>query len=248
MTNQQEQVFPYYRSASAIRSEVFSHRMRGLDEEEVRDYLELLADQVQAADSERAEIRAENDRLRTQLERLRSEEAAAAESEDEINPHAVAVFSQAQLVADQLVEEAVRHARELMSQARAQQREILQRAHDAAESSRREAESRLHAESAAVSSGRRSALTDEPSRPNIVPMTPVPEVEYVKTFARVAQVQLRSVLDALAEQLDKLGEVSSNEESGRGTQVSKQDSLSIERWQTWQIDTKATNRPDPGSA
>ena len=36
---------------------------------------------------------------------------------------------------------------------------------------------------------------------------PVPEIEYVRTYARVAQVQLRAVLEALAEQIDLLGEV-----------------------------------------
>jgi hypothetical protein len=33
------------------------------------------------------------------------------------------------------------------------------------------------------------------------------EVEYVRTFAKVAQVQLRSVLEALTEQVDKLSAV-----------------------------------------
>jgi hypothetical protein len=37
--------------------------------------------------------------------------------------------------------------------------------------------------------------------------TPVPEIDYVRTYARVAQVQLRAVLDALAEQIELLGEV-----------------------------------------
>ena len=43
---------------------------------------------------------------------------------------------------------------------------------------------------------------------------PVSEVEYVRTFAQVAQVQLRSVLDALTEQVDKLGEVPKLSEGG----------------------------------
>ena len=57
MTNQDEQVYPYYRSPASIRGETFAHRMRGLDEEEVREYLDLLADQVQAADYEQLEHR-----------------------------------------------------------------------------------------------------------------------------------------------------------------------------------------------
>lgn len=185
---QEEHVFPYYRSPSAIRGQVFTHRVRGLDEAEVREYLDLLADQVQAADHERAEVRAENERLRAENARLRGD--APGNGSDDISPQAVALFSQAQQVADQLVEEAVRHARDLMTAARAQQREILQQAHEAAEAAAREARP-LH-----------------PSEGQILPMAPVAEVEYVRTFARVAQVQLRSVLEALAEQVDKLGEVS----------------------------------------
>jgi DivIVA domain-containing protein len=64
MTEQQERSFPYYRSPSTIRTEEFSHRMRGLDEAEVREFLDLLADQVQAGDLERNEMRTENERLR----------------------------------------------------------------------------------------------------------------------------------------------------------------------------------------
>ncbi len=180
MTQQHEHVFPYYRSADDIRGQEFSHRMRGLDIDEVHEFLSLLADQVQATERERAELREEN-------ERLRSEQAES--NNGEISPQAVALFSQAQQVADQLVEEAVRHARDLMTSARSQQREIIQQAHDAAENA-------VRASGATRPDGAVGGYN-----------TPVPEIEYVRTFARVAQVQLRSVLDALTEQVDKLGEV-----------------------------------------
>ena len=39
-------------SPASIRSEVFGHRLRGLDEEEVRDYLDLLAEQVERSNAE----------------------------------------------------------------------------------------------------------------------------------------------------------------------------------------------------
>ena len=188
MTQHQEQepVSLYYRAPSSIRNESFSYRRRGLDEDEVREYLGLLADQVQAADRERADLRAEIDRLRAENGRLQAESDGAS---DEISPQAVALFSQAQQVADQLVEEAVRHARDLMTSARNQQRDILQRAHEAAEE--------------AV---RKTGAT-QVAAPSTGYSKPIPEIEYVRTFARVAQVQLRSVLDALAEQVDRLGEV-----------------------------------------
>lgn len=170
---QDQKIFPY-RSPESIRDQQFAHRMRGLDEAEVYEYLDLLADQVRASERERSELRAEIQRR---------------EETPDINPQAVILFSQAQQVADQLVEEAVRHARDLMISARNQQREILQRAHEAAESAVRES-------AATRADGTVTGYT-----------TPVPEIEYVRTFARVAQVQLRSVLEALSEQVDRLGEV-----------------------------------------
>ena len=167
---QDQKIFPY-RSPESIRDQQFAHRMRGLDEAEVYEYLDLLADQVRASERERSELRAEIKRR---------------EETPDINPQAVILFSQAQQVADQLVEEAVRHARDLMISARNQQREILQRAHEAAESAVRES-------AATRADGTVTGYT-----------TPVPEIEYVRTFTRVAQIQLRSVLDALSEQVDKL--------------------------------------------
>jgi cell division initiation protein len=193
VTQQQDQTFPYYRSPDAIRTEAFSHRVRGLDEAEVREYLDLLADQVHSADLERAEYRAENQRLRAEVESLRTRQEPTP---DDINPQAVILFSQAQQVADQLVEEAVIHARDLMTSARNQQREILEQAHKAAEEAARRA-------ATATGQGMVTSVTAAPSSYD----HPVPEIEYVRTFARVAQVQLRSVLDALTEQVDRLGAV-----------------------------------------
>lgn len=184
---QQQHDFPYYRSADDIRRQEFSHRMRGLDEYEVREFLDLLADQMTAVDRERADFRAENERLRAEVAELR--EKSKNSDPDDINPQAVLLFSQAQQVADQLVEEAVRHARDLMSSARNQEREILERAHEAADSA-------VRLSGAVLADGTVAGYT-----------TPVPEVEYARTFARVAHVQLRSVVDALADAVDKLGEV-----------------------------------------
>ncbi len=226
VTQTNENVFPYYRSPSAIRNEAFTHRMRGLDEAEVREYLDLLADQIQAGDRERAEIRAENDRLRSENQRLRASGHEQL-SDDEISPQAVALFSQAQQVADQLVEEAVRHARDLMTSARNQQREILLEAHRAAEAAARGAEVAVRDAGSAIAAP--SGYTK-----------PVPEVEYVRTFAKVAQVQLRSVLDALTEQVEKLGDVphlESDDQPSRGRDTGRSDDGQIfPEQKTWWMD------------
>lgn len=191
MTQRQHEV--PHESPVSIRNEVFSHRMRGLDEDEVHEYLETLADQVEetnellyARSSELEELRREAEALRAENRRLRE---ATEHASTDTNPHAVELLRQAQQVADQLVEEAVIHARDLIVSARHQQRDILQRAHEAAEE--------------AV---RRTGAPRVQSRPTEY-STPIPAVEHVRTFARAAQVQLRSALEALTEQVERLGEM-----------------------------------------
>jgi DivIVA domain-containing protein len=100
-------------SPASIRSEVFGHRLRGLDEEEVRDYLDLLAEQVERSNAEIDRLRAENDGLRADVLLLRQQLAHA-----ETGPQAAALLAEAQQVADQLVQEAVVRARDLMMSAR----------------------------------------------------------------------------------------------------------------------------------
>lgn len=199
MADERAPLFPYYRSPAAIRNEVFSQRMRGLDPDEVREYLDLLADQVQACERERSELFDEIDRLRGEVARLGGSPAPAqaptagtpsAGLSQDTSPRAALLLSQAQQVADQLVEEAVAHARDLLADARQQQREILEAAHRAAESAAREA--------AQVSARNITTYVSASS----------PEVEYARRFTRVAQVQLRSVLEALCEQVEQLGQVS----------------------------------------
>lgn len=199
MADERAPLFPYYRSPAAIRNEVFSQRMRGLDADEVHEYLDLLADQVQACERERSELFDEIDRLRGEVARLGSSPAPVQASpaatppagpSPDTSPRAALLLSQAQQVADQLVEEAVAHARDLLADARQQQREILEAAHRAAESAAREA--------AQVSARNITTYVSASS----------PEVEYARRFTRVAQVQLRSVLEALCEQVEQLGQVS----------------------------------------
>jgi DivIVA domain-containing protein len=191
------------RTPQAIRAATFSQRRRGWDEDEVREFLSAMADQIQEADAERASLRAEAERLRSDVERLRSEQRERQNEPSEINDRAVALFSQAQQVADRLVEEAVQHARDLMTAARTQQREILQQAHEAAETAAREVAGQGTRSEPGAARGAAGTAADRLGGYS----TPVPEIEYVRTFAHVAQVQLRSVLDALTEQVDRLGQV-----------------------------------------
>ncbi len=189
MAMERAPLFPYYRSPAKIRGEVFTHRMRGLDPDEVHEYLDLIADQVQALENERGELFDEIDRLRDELVRSGGRTRHRPDGL-ETGAQAASLLDEAQRVADQLVEEAVAHARELLATAHQQQREILAAAHDAAEATAREAA--------------RSSAGDMTSYVS----ASAPEVEYARRFTQVAQVQLRSVLEALCEQVEQLGQVS----------------------------------------
>ncbi|GAA1768972.1 DivIVA domain-containing protein [Agromyces humatus] len=128
-----------------------------------------------------AEAREAMTSAQQELAALRAENANGRTpvDEDEITSGAVGLLSQAQLIADKAVADAEQYARDLVLTARNQYREILQRAETSANQA-----------SATVAAGQGP---------------PVPEIEYVRTYAQVAQIQLRSVLEALTEQVDRLG-------------------------------------------
>lgn len=177
-------------SAETVRSVRFSTRRRGWDEDEVQLFLSRLAGQIQAADGERAALRAELYEARTEVNRLRDgNPVVQGQSRVEISVHAVGLLSQAQQTADSCVAEAEKYARDLVNAARGQYQEILQNAQQAAADSMRDV----------------SAVTGASGQTDYG--APLPEIEYVRTYAKVAQVQLRSVLDALTQEVDKLGQL-----------------------------------------
>jgi cell division initiation protein len=177
-------------SAEAVRVARFSTKRHGWDEKEVRTFLDAVANDIQAADTERASLRAELHEIRAEVDRIRgSVSGEDSQSRMEISVHAVGLLSQAQQTADSCVAEAEQYARDLVTAARSQYQEILQKAQQAAAQSMRD----VSAVSGAVGS-EEAAVS-------------LPEIEYVRTFARVAQVQLRSVLDALTHEVDKLGQL-----------------------------------------
>lgn len=115
----------HYQSPAAIRAESFERGLRGLDAAKVYEYLDRLADQVQATEKELSDTRAELQRV----------QAALYDYEhvgDRVNDQVVQMFSQAQLVAEEMVEDVSRDARERVSQARAHERAIVQEAMNAA--------------------------------------------------------------------------------------------------------------------
>lgn len=121
MTNSDHRVSSDYRTPGSIRAESFPRVMRGFDAEKVYEYLDLLADQVQAMETELSNTRAE-------LKRAQAELYDYEHVGDRVNEQVVQLFSQAQLVAEEMVEDVGRDARERVGQARAHEREIVQEA------------------------------------------------------------------------------------------------------------------------
>lgn len=102
--------------------------MRGLDADQVYTYLDQLADQVAAMERELGEVRAQNERLKAEFWRVRSELDEYEQVGDRVNEQVVQLFSQAQLIAEEMVEDVSRDARERIGQAREHERKIVEQA------------------------------------------------------------------------------------------------------------------------
>jgi cell division initiation protein len=100
---------------------------------------------------------------------------------------AVSVLNQAQQLADSLIDEAMQSARDLLLTARSQQRDVMEQAKMAAKG--------------AVT--RATSIAENTSNED----ASVRDVEYIRMFAKVAQVQFQAVLDALNEHVSHLGEM-----------------------------------------
>ncbi|MFI5736380.1 hypothetical protein ACIA49_40065 [Kribbella sp. NPDC051587] len=113
--------------------------MRGLDAAKVYGYLDLLADQVQTAEHDLKEAQARNERLlaelqrgRAEAQRLRAEIEHHEQAGSRVNEQVVQMFSQAQLVVEEMVQDVSRDARERIGHAREHERKIVAAAMDTA--------------------------------------------------------------------------------------------------------------------
>jgi DivIVA domain-containing protein len=178
-----------------VRRKNFTVRLRGIDPGEVRHFLTGLADELEGIQTQVAVLTQENQALRGQLDQARTDIDTARSELDEARSdpmenatdQAVSVLNQAQQLADSLIDEAMQSARDLLLTARSQQRDIMEQAKVTAKG----------AVSRATSIAERASSEDASGR----------DVEYIRMFAKVAQVQFQAVLDALNEQVSKLGEV-----------------------------------------
>ena len=190
---------------------------RGYNEADVEHFRVRVVHEVVQSTAERAALRQELQRQREEVQRLRDyfrrnrvdvdavggQAAPAAQQQPatQVNVNiatvqAVNVMSQAQQAADQHIAQAEDYARRLVANARLQYEEILHRAHDQAQAAAAEA-GRVAEEQ------QQHAPHEDPTEMQYLQS----RLAYMRTFAQVTQVQLRSILDALRTELDQLTEL-----------------------------------------
>lgn len=188
-------------SAASIRHVSFNrHPNGGIDEDEVRHLLAALADDLDAGEADRAQLRDELSRLTAQL---------AAQRTPSIVTETVHLLSQAQLVADETIAEAERFARDLVETARDRYHEILRRAEQSAPSAVPATATPPPAQSPTAKPfgplAPGNALGSGPTGPVGDGYLPIAQLQYLRTYAKVAETQMRAVLQALTAEVDKLG-------------------------------------------
>jgi vacuolar-type H+-ATPase subunit H len=207
-------------SPDAVRRTEFGRTAigrRGYNEGDVEHFRTRMVHEIVQSTAERAALRHELQRQREEVQRLRdyfrrnrvdvdapggqSAQQQPQQPLTQVNVNiatvqAVNVMSQAQQAADQHIAQAEDYARRLVANARLQYEEILHRAHD-------------QAQAAAAEAGR-LAEADQDHAPHEDPAEMQylhSRLAYMRTFAQVTQVQLRSILDALRQELDQLTEL-----------------------------------------
>jgi cell division septum initiation protein DivIVA len=181
-------------SPQDLRRKNFTVRLRGFDQDEIRFFMAGLADQLEGIQTQVATLTQENQTLTQENQTLTQENQLLRSelSETEADPmelatdQAVSVLNQAQQLGDSLIDEAMQSARDLLLTARSQQRDVMEQAQVAAKG----------AVNRATAIAERAGSEDASVR----------DIEYIRMFVKVAQVQFQAVLDALNEHVNRLDE------------------------------------------
>jgi hypothetical protein len=146
-----------------------------------------------------------------EVDENRERREARERAYQDVSLRAVELLAKAQRAADEAVAEAQSYARDLEQTAREQYRHILQRAHEAAReaSGSPEDDDEAARQDGAVPGLDGSAASGLEAK----------QLEYVRTYARVAHSQLKAVLGALNDELDRLADLAEGPDTGTSPTV-----------------------------
>ena len=164
---------------------------RGYDEVEVDGFLERVQQELTRLISEKADLRDEVARLKSQLAQAGGPANDGALSHEEANLQAVRLLAAAQQTADVYVADAEKYSQRLTVDAREHSEQMLEEARRAARTMLAEAERVAHDAASKTIEGevvRSSAVSKEELDQ---------QVAYLQTFGQVVRVQLRAYLEAL---------------------------------------------------
>jgi DivIVA domain-containing protein len=187
-------------SPQDVRGAIFSttrRGRRGVDENEVREFCDKIADQLTQALNQRTALEAEVRRLRDRVLGVRGETAGAAP--DEAQAQAVNVLTMAQRTADRYVADAQDYSRELAQDAHLRHDEILREAQVRASIILDEAHAAAQAAADMVPASRDTGLPGD----GTVPSGGDAELVYLRTFSHVCRTHLRAYLDSLSKSIEE---------------------------------------------
>ena len=171
---------------------------RGYEEAEVDVFLERVQQELTRLISEKADLRDEVARLKSQLAQAGAAPGAAGQvTKEEAELQAVRLLAAAQQTADVYVADAEKYSQRLTIDAREHSEEIVSEAKRAAEQMVREAE-RIARDAASRTIEGTTVGTPEPSKEQLDQ-----QVAYLKTFSQVCRVQLRAYLEALLRDVEE---------------------------------------------
>jgi DivIVA domain-containing protein len=163
---------------------------RGYHEDEVRRFLSRIAEDIVAANTEKLYLRAEIDRLRNWY-REAGVEIDDGDTRKPPSGQAITLMSQAQQAADLQIAQAEDYARRLLADAHRQYEEIV-----------REAQRRAVAATEPNTGEYPTRHSRDDERVHLER-----RIGWLRAFAKVTQVQLKSTLEALTKELDKLDDL-----------------------------------------
>lgn len=170
---------------------------RGYDEVEVDVFLERVQQEITTLIAEKADLRDEVSRLKSQLAQKGGAPAAGGLSKEEANLQAVRLLAAAQQTADLYVADAEKYSQRVTADAREHSEEILGEARQAAQQLVEQAQ--RHAREAAERTVEGStAGVAAPSKEELDQ-----QITYLKTFSQVCRVQLRAYLEALLRDVEE---------------------------------------------